>query len=346
MRKLILLLVLFVFIIQPTYATEFTAPTAPDSAQEYLPKQSTSFSEDLLYIIRKAISTFMPSLSEAARSCVSILAICLFVSTMGGLSGLSARAVELVGALGVATSLILPSNSLITVGINTVESISEYGKLLIPVITASLAAEGGSVTSATLYTGTILFNSVISVVITKLFVPLLYSYIAISIAKAVINESMLESIHKFIKWLMTWMLKITVYVFTGYLGITSVITGKADAAAVKAAKIAISGTIPVIGNVISDASETILVSASLMKNAVGTYGLLAIIALWIGPFIKIGAQYLILKITGAVSDVFGNKQTVSLINDFSSAMGLLVAMTGTLCLLFFVSIVCFMKGAG
>lgn len=345
MRKLILLVIIISFILQPAFATEYTAPVAPEDAQEFLPQHSASFSEDLWYIVRKAIDTFMPSLSEAAGSCVSVLTICLFVSMMRGLNGLSARTVELIGALGVTTALLLPSNSLISIGINAIESISEYGKLLIPVITASLAAEGGSVTSASLYTGTILFNTIITVAITKLFVPMLYAYIAISIAKSFIGESMLESIHKFLKWLMTWVLKISVYIFTGYLGITSVITGKVDAAAVKAAKIAITGSIPVIGNVISDASETILVSASLMKNAVGTYGLLVIIALWIGPFLKIGAQYLTLKITGAVSDVFGSKQIVSIINDFTSAMGFVVAMTGTLCLLFFVSIVCFMKGA-
>ena len=346
MRKLITLLLLIISITQTTYAMDFSAPDPPDSAQEYLPQQSSSFTEDLWFIIRKAIGSFMPSLSEAAGTCVSVLAICLLVSTLNGLNSLSARSVELVGTLCVATALSLPSNSLISVGIRTIESISEYGKLLIPVITASLAAEGGSVSSATLYTGTILFNTVITVGISKLLIPMLYAFIAISVAKSVINESMLSSIHKFIKWLMTWTLKISIYIFTGYLGVTSVITGKVDAAAVKAAKIAISGTVPVIGNIISDASETILVSASLMKNAVGTYGLLAIIALWIGPFLQIGAQYLTLKITGAVSDVFGSKQTVSLIHEFSSAMGFLVAMTGTLCLLFFVSIVCFMKGAG
>lgn len=346
MRKFIILIFLIPLLIQPTVAMEFTAPAAPDGAKDYLPQNSSSFSEDLLYIARKAINAFLPSLSEAARACVTVLAVSILVSTLKGFNGLSARFVELVSTLSIATALLLPSNSLISVGISTIESISEYGKLLIPVITASLAAEGGSVTSASLYTATILFNTVITIVISKLFIPMLYGYIAISIAKSFVDESILGSIHKFCKWLMTWILKISIYVFTGYLGVTSVITGKVDAAAVKAAKIAISGTVPVIGNVISDASETILLSASLMKNAVGTYGLLVIIALWIGPFLKIGAQYLTLKITGAVSDVFGSKQTVGLIQDFSSAMGFLVAMTGTLCLLFFVSIVCFMKGAG
>ena len=117
-------------------------------------------------------------------------------------------------------------------------------------------------------------------------------------------------------------------------------------AAIKAAKLTISGAVPVVGNIISDASETILVSAGVMRNAVGIYGLLAILAMWIGPFLLTGCQYLLLKMTTAVCGVFGEKKTVTLIKDFTWIMGFLLAMTGTVCLLLLVSIVCFMKGVG
>ena len=112
---------------------------------------------------------------------------------------------------------------------------------------------------------------------------------------------------------------------------------------IKATKLAISGAVPVVGGLISDASETILVSAGLMKGAVGSYGLLAALSIWIGPFLKIGCQYLLLKITAAVCGVVGNKENTALISDFSGAMGMLLAMTGTVCLLLLVSTICFMK---
>ena len=134
------------------------------------------------------------------------------------------------------------------------------------------------------------------------------------------------------------------YIFSGYMGITGVVSGTADAAAVKAAKITISGAVPVVGGILSDASEAILVSAGIMKNAAGVYGLLAMLAICIGPFIRMGAQYLLLKITSAVCSVVGVQQAVDMINDFSGVMGFLLAMTGTVCLLLLISTVCFMKG--
>ena len=83
-----------------------------------------------------------------------------------------------------------------------------------------------------------------------------------------------------------------------------------------------------------------------MKNAAGIYGILALLAILLRPFLKIGIHYLLLKATAAVCSVFGSKSTVGLIEDFSAAMGLLLAMTGSVCLLLLISTVCFMKGVG
>ena len=237
-----------------------------------------------------------------------------------------------------------PSNALIRLGVETVEELCEYGKLLLPVMTAAMAAQGGVTASAALYTGTALFNSLLTSVVSRLIVPMLYIYLCLSVANSAIGEEVLKNLRSFVKWLMTWCLKLVLYVFTGYMGITGVVSGSADAAAIKAAKLAISGAVPVVGGILSDASETILVSAGIMKSAAGVYGLLAILAVWIGPFLQIGIQYLLLKITAAVCGVFGVKHSVSIVQDFSGAMGFLLAMTGTVCLLLLISTVCFMRG--
>ena len=175
-------------------------------------------------------------------------------------------------------------------------------------------------------------------------VPMVYIYLCVSVCCNLWEQPLLQQIRKLLKWLVTWGLKIVLYVFTGYITITGVVGGTTDATILKATKLTISGVVPVVGNILSDASEAVLVSAGMMKNAVGIYGLLAVIALWIGPFVRIGLQYLMLKITGGIVQMFAPKQVAELILDFSGAMGLVLAMTGTVCLLFLISTICFMKG--
>ena len=129
-----------------------------------------------------------------------------------------------------------------------------------------------------------------------------------------------------------------------FVDITGIISGTADQTAVKAMKLTISGMIPVVGGILADASETILISAGVMKNAVDIYGLFAIVAVAIGPFLSIGVQYLLLKITASVCATFSGKTLASLLDDFSSAMGLLLAMTGSVCFVQIISVVCFLRG--
>lgn len=346
MRKVLFLVILTFLFITPVSAMEFTAPTAPDGALEYMPQDTESFGQGLWYVLKSALGNLMPEIAEAAGTCLSVMAVVILTSVLQNFSVGTKKVVDLTGVLSVGLLLFQPANSLINLGIDTIHTLSEYGKLLLPVMSAAMAAQGGTGTSAALYTGTVLFSTVLSTVISKLIVPLVYIFLCISLANCAIGEKLLGGIKDFIKWLKTWCLKIVLYVFTGYMGLTNVVSGSADAAALKATKLVISGTVPVVGSIISDASETILVSAGIMKNAAGIYGLLAVLAICIGPFLHIGIHYLLLKITAAVCSVFGSKQISSLIKDFSTAMGYALAMTGTVCLLLLVSIVCFMKGVG
>ena len=346
MRILFCLLIILCVIAVPVSAAEFTAPEAPDFAQDLMPVEQTSFAQDVWQIIKSAVSALGPSLTEAGRSCFSLFAVVMLTSVLQCFSEGKNKVVELVAVLAIGTVLLHRTGTLIQLGVDTVNALSEYGKLLLPVMTAALAAQGGSVTSAALYTGTAIFNAVLTTAISGLMVPMVYAYLALSVANGATCEKTLKSIQDFVKWLMTWFLKIILYIFTGYMGITGVVSGTVDAAAVKATKLTISGMVPVVGGILSDASEAVIVGAGVMKSAAGVYGLLAMIAIWVSPFLQIGLQYLLLKATAAVCTAFGEKRITELIQCFSTAMGLLLAMTAVVCVLLMISTVCFMKGAG
>ena len=344
MRKALILLLIVALTALPGAAVEFTAPEAPENVQDLVPREPETFGEGLWYVVKKALGKLQPALMEAAQTCLSVIAAVLLTSLLRAFPGGGKSVAELACTVCVAGILLKAAHSLIYLGTETVTQLSEYGKLLLPVMTAAMAAQGASITSAALYTGTAAFDALLGSLISTFLVPGIYIYLALSVANSAMGEEMLKKLRDFVKWLITWGLKIVLYVFTVYMGVTGVISGSADASALKVTKIAISGMVPVIGGMLSDASEAILVSAGIVKGAVGLYGLLAVLAIWIQPFLQIGAQYLLLKLTAAICGVFGTKQASDLIQDFSTAMGILLAMTGTMCLLLLISTVCFVKG--
>ena len=126
--------------------------------------------------------------------------------------------------------------------------------------------------------------------------------------------------------------------------ITGVVSGTADAAAGKAGKIAISGAVPVVGGILSDATDAVLLSASVLGGGAGVWGILTVIAIFCAPAIGIGVRYLLLKVTGAVAASLGSGRCAALIGDFAAAMGLLLALVSTQAVLLLISAVCFLKG--
>lgn len=346
MKKIIFAILILIVFIQPVFAEGFSIENVPKEAETYLAENPNGFWEDLCDVLLTALSDLRPDISEAVQTCLRIVCVVMLGSILTSFATDRKITIQLVMTVAIGILLMDSGDSLLQLGKNTVQKISEYGKLLLPILTGALATQGAVTTSTALYTGSMLFSTVLNAAVSKLMIPLLYLFLCVCIANSALADETLKRIQSFLKWLMTWSLKTILYLFTGYMSISGVISGTVDSTALKATKLAISGAVPVVGNILSDASETILLSAGVVKNSVGAYGMLTILAFLVGPFFKIGIQYVITKCTAAVCAVFAQKEIVGLLDDYSSVMGFVLAMTGIESVLLMVGIVCMMKGVG
>ena len=344
MRKGWILFLLVILLATPASAMEYTAPQAPEDALDLMPVETDSFGKDLWEVVTTAVKTVRPEIREAVQVCFSVFAAVMLLSMVKSVPGKAGMLAELVCVLAVAVLLLGSTRSMVSMASDTVTELSEYGKLLLPVMAAALASQGGVGASSALYAGTAAFDAVLSSGISGILVPMIWVFLVLAVAAGATGEKMLAELRDLLKWLVTWCLKTILYIFTAYMSITGVVSGTADAAALKATKLTMSGMIPVVGGILSDASEAVIVGAGVMKNAAGVYGVVALIAIWISPFLRIGIQYLLLKLTAALCGIFDMKAARELIGAFSSAMGLLLGMTGSVCVLLLISMVCFMKG--
>lgn len=330
-------------ILTSSLAEGFTAPNVPESGKALMPNAST-LSEGLSMILQDVIPLIRPDLYEASKVCLAVIAAVMITSVIQSFSKSQKEVCDIAGTASIAATLLLSANSMIRLGSDTVVEMTEYGKLLIPVMTAALAAQGAIGTSAALYTATMGIISLIGTAMSKLLLPMIYLFLALAIASGATGQDMLKQFRNMMKGGISWFLKTVLTIFTTYMGLTGIISGTTDNTAAKITKAAISSVVPVVGGILSDASESVLASAAMTKNAVGLYGLFAILAVFLNPFIKIGCHYLLLKATGAVCAIFGSKTMTELIGDFSTAMGLLLGITGSVCLLLLISTICFIRG--
>ena len=290
-RRVLIFVILVILLSLPVRAMEFSPPQAPDSAREYLPEEADSFGEGLWNVLKAAIAALEPSLQEAAGCCVRLFGALLLTAVVGQfLKGGASQAMELAGTAAVSALLLEPSGALLELGLQTVRDLQEYGKLLLRVLASGLAATGGVTASTGLYVGTAVFNTVLSWAIPKLMLPLLRLLLALSIAHGAVGEPLLARLGELVRWCAEWSLKLGLYLFTGYMAVTGVVSGAADALAGKAARIALSGAVPVVGGILSDAADAVLLSAATLGSGAGVWGILTVLAVFCAPALRIGAQ--------------------------------------------------------
>ena len=152
------------------------------------------------------------------------------------------------------------------------------------------------------------------------------------------NEG-LKRIAGTLKWVVTTVLTVLLLAYVGYLTVSGVVAGTADAVAVKAAKFTVSSMVPVVGGILSDAAETVLAGAGILKSAVGVFGMLAILSMCLVPFLQLGVHYLAYKLTAALAATVADGRVAGLIDGIGGAFGLILGMTGASALLLLVSMV-------
>lgn len=200
-------------------------------------------------------------------------------SRSGGL-----QAVELAGALAVTALTVSDMTVMVGLGRETIAKMDDFAGLLLPAMAALTAATGGVSGAAVRQGATVLCSSLLIRGIDGLLVPLLYAYIAACCAHAALGSDGLKKLAALIKGTIVFLLTAGLLAFVGYLTASGAIAGSADAAAVKAAKMTISRAIPVVGGILSDAAETVLAGAGVLRGTVGVVGMLVVLAICLTPF--------------------------------------------------------------
>lgn len=322
-------------------AQELAAPAVPSDAAQWMPQEDSSFGAGLEAIAGKLLPEAVYQVQQAVKTGIGVFCCALLVSILNGASPIA----QIAGAVCITTLMLTNSQTMISLAAETVSSLSEYSKLFFPVMAAAASAQGSLTSSTALCIGTSAFSGFLSGILRRVLIPVVYLFLASAVGNCALGEAALKNIRDQLKKLFTWFLKTVLALFLTYMSVTGAVTGAADKTAVKTAKAAISAIVPVIGKNLADASEALLLSADLVKNSIGVYGIFAFAAIFLSPFLRIGAQYLVLKAAAALCGILDCKRLTGLIEDFSTAMGLLLGMIGSMCALSMIGAVCFMKGA-
>lgn len=229
--------------------------------------------------------------------------------------------------------------SLLGMGMEAMEQLDVFSKALLPTLAAAVAASGGVVSAGVKQVATVCFAEALITLIRSVLLPLVYLYIGVCAAAAVLPEQKLERLGEGIRKGITWILTGSLVLFTGYLTLSGAVAGSTDALAARLTRTAIGAAVPVVGNIINDAASSILAGAGALKNVIGVAGMLAVLATCLTPFLYLGVQYLLYKAAAFFAGTVGPEPLMRLISALGGAFGLILGMVGTCALLLLISVV-------
>ena len=339
-------LLLLPLLVLPCLGAELSFPQVDELLQEaesYGVQETDDLGQGIQDILADGLDQLGGLLQNSLQTGLKLLAVVLLCglaeSALLDRGGDGLKVVELAGALAVTTLTVSDMTTLIGLGRETIGRMDAFADLLLPTMAVLTAATGG-VTGAAVRQGvTVLFSDLLITAIDQLLVPLLYAYVAACCAHAALGNEGLQKLADLIKGTITFLLTTGILIFVGYLTASGAIAGSADAAAVKAAKMTISRAVPVVGGILSDAAETVLAGAGILRGTVGVVGMLVVLAICLVPFLQLAIHYLTYKGAAALTGTVANSSISKLMDRIGGAFGLILGMTGSCALILLFSLV-------
>ena len=213
----------------------------------------------------------------------------------------------------------------------------EFLKLMIPAYMICIAAAGSGLTALIFYKLLLGFLCLIEGIVAASLTTVVEGYVMLGVVESVWGEERFKGLMDLIKKGLQWVHKMMIVVMSGssilQVIITPVVDKTNNAVIQKTA-----GAIPGIGDVIESVSSVTLASAIAVKNSLGVLILVALILLIAAPVIKSFMILLIIRVSGALGSICGEKQMMKCVEYISEAGFMLLRILITVTTLFFVTI--------
>lgn len=216
-------------------------------------------------------------------------------------------------------------------------NIVDFITAFIPAYILSVGMASGSVTAATGYQLVLLLIYLVEHVLLTLVLPLINSYILLTMINGVWAEERLTLLVEGVERLIRFLLKMLLGLVTGLSMLQTMITPAIDS--VKTAVLhKAAAAIPGIGDAADGVVELMLGSAVLIKNSIGVVMLIILLVVSAVPLLKILIMSFLLKAAAAFLGMVSDKRLTVCTDKVGNGGQLLFKTVGTSVVLFLVTI--------
>lgn len=225
----------------------------------------------------------------------------------------------------------------------TINNIVSFMNLLVPLLITLMLTTGTLVTTSVFQPVLIFMMTFIGNFTNLFLIPLLMISITISIISNVSDRVQIDKLSKFMKSFIVWILGIILTIFTCVLSLEGTLSSSVDGLTAKTAKAAVSNFIPIVGKIMGDTVDSVIGCGNILKNSIGTIGIIIIISIVLLPIIKILVLWFSFKLTSALCEVIADNKIVKLMEQIADSYKVVLAVLCSVSIMFIIGITIVIK---
>ena len=288
------------------------------------------------------LENFKSSLSKPFKMLVTILIVTVLSTFSEGICDISkksgmTRVYNMLCVIACIGAIIYYIKDNLYKATQTIEDSGVFMMSYIPVF-SGIVATGGGVTTATAYQLIVVFAAEMFVTLSsEIIMPLLSLCLSAGIVEAINPSVSLSGIIKGISKAVKIIMGLSLTIFSGLITVQSLVGTATDSVSLRTGKFVVSNLVPVVGNAVSDAYSTVKGSIGILRNATGTFGVIAVFLIVIPPIMSVFSTTLCIYIGEIFADIFSVKPISSFLKTAYNTMSVCLSVMICFAMMFIIS---------
>lgn len=288
------------------------------------------------------VSVIEETITEGQADIVKFLLLLLGSATLMAVAtlcpGKIADTVEVGAGIICSVTVFTAISPIISSVSGEIEKISSFFASLIPITVGITAFGGGAATASVQAVGMYTALSCVSGVADKIFLTLSAFGLAMAMLSSFSSDG-ISSVCRGLKGLFNWVTGIFTALLTAAFSLQTLIASSADNAAMRAAKYAASGLIPVVGSTVSGAISTLASGLSYARGIVGGGAIAVILYMAVSPLVLLLLYRLSLSLCIILTDFMGVSSASRIFTSFRFALDMTVTVYALSALIYLFEII-------
>ncbi len=289
----------------------------------------SSLGQSVLHLVWEELSVLLPAF--AVILAVALLCGILNSAKSGFLHSTMSDIINFAGYISVGAVVLSCLITVLTAGFSSVIEMKKQMDILYPILLTLMAGSGGAVSVGIFRPAVVFMSGGISELFSAVVFPSSIVVIVLAFVGNLSSDVRTEKLGELFKSFNKWLIGLTLGLFSIFLTVQGIAAAQYDGLSLRAAKYAISSSVPIVGGFLSGGFDLVLAGSALIKNALGSFAVFILFGTLLQPLMLFVAFQLFLRIAAAATEPIGGKIS-SFLSRLAGDLGYFIA--GLLCIAF------------